>query len=204
MQSLVGKILARIYGHGKGYAFSSKDFVDLADRSAVDQTLSRLCSRGIIRRVVRGVYDFPEDHPDFGTLSPDFRQVAHAIARKNGIDIQPSGAVAANVLGLSTQVPAKIVYLTNGKSRTLHLGNRKLELKRVSPKELQPGSAIGALVIQALRYLGKENTTKQTVEYLREKLSAQDRKRVLKDARYSEDWIWKAAQSIAEGSDKAK
>jgi len=102
--------------------------------------------------------------------------VAHAIARKNGIDIQPSGAVAANMLGLSEQVPAKIVYFTNGKSRTVRIGNQILTFKRIGPKEMQPGSYIGVLVIQGLRFLGKTGVTDQTVDYLRKKLSQQVRR----------------------------
>ena len=197
MQSTSDKVLPRIYGHGKGYAFTSKDFLDLADRTAVDQALSRLCSRGVIRRVLRGVYDLPRYHSDFGYLSPDYRQVAHAIAPKNSIEIQPSSAVAANLFGLSEQVPAKIVYFTNGKSRTVRIGNLTLAFKRVGPKELQRGSNAGVLVVQALRYLRKDRITHQLVDYLRSKLSPSEKKRLLKDARYTEDWIWETVQDIA-------
>jgi len=197
MQSTTAKILARAYGHGKGYVFSAKDFVDLADRTSVDQALSRLCSRGTFRRIVRGVYDVPRDHPDFGVLTPDIRQVAHAIARKDGMRIQPSGALAANLLGLSTQVPAKVVYLTNGKSRTIAIGNRTLVFKRIPPRELQSGKDTSVLVIQALRHLGKNDVIDQVVGHLRNRLSARDKIRLLKDARYTEDWIWEAVQKIA-------
>lgn len=198
MQSIQNKVLARIRGKGRGYAFSSKDFLDLGSRNSVDKALSRLCSQGIIRRVVTGIYDFPRTDAELGgKLSPDINQVAHAIARKNGVRIQPSGAQAANLLGISTQVPAKVVYLTNGKSRTVNVANRTLMFKRVEPREMQPGSEIGFLVTQALRYLGRDMVGKDVIEYLRRQLTDSDQKKLLKEARYMEDWIWESVRRIA-------
>lgn len=197
MQSIHNKILARIRGKGRGCAFSSKDFLDLGDRNSVDKTLSRLCAQGIIRRVATGLYDFPRKDEELGgKLSPDINHVARAIARKNGVRIQPSGAQAANLLGLSTQVPAQVVYLTNGKSRTVDVANRTLIFKRAEPREMQPGSDMGILVTQALRYMGRDQVDKDVIDYLRRQLSDSDRKKLLKDARYLEDWIWEAVRSI--------
>ena len=198
MQSIHNKILARIRGKGRGCAFSSKDFLDLGDRNSVDKTLSRLRVQGIIRRVATGIYDFPRKDEELGgKLSPNINQVAQAIARKNGVRIQPSGAQAANLLGLSTQVPAQVVYLTNGKSRTVDVANRTLIFKRVEPREMQPGSDMGVLVTQALRYMGRDQVDKNVIDYLRRQLSDSDRKKLLKDARYLEDWIWEAVRRIA-------
>ena len=198
MQSIHNKILARIRGKGRGCAFSSKDFLDLGDRNSVDKTLSRLCAQGIIRRVATGLYDFPRKDEELGgKLSPNIHQVAQAIARKNGVRIQPSGAQAANLLGLSTQVPAQVVYLTNGKSRTVDVANRTLIFKRAGPREMQPGSDMGILVTQALRYMGRDQVDKNVIDYLRRQLSDSDRKKLLKDARYLEDWIWEAVRRIA-------
>lgn len=198
MQSVHNKILARIRGKGRGCAFSSKDFLDLGNRNSVDKTLSRLCAQEIIRRVASGIYDFPRKDAELGgKLSPDIHEVAQAIARKNGVRIQPSGAQAANLLGLSTQLPAQVVYLTNGKSRTVDIANRTLIFKRVEPREMQPGSDIGVLVTQALRYIGRDQVDKKVIDYLHRQLSESDYKKLLKDARYMEDWIWEAVQRIA-------
>lgn len=199
MQSISKQLLARIRGFGKGSAFSSKDFVDLADRNTVDQILSRLCSRGVIRRITSGIYDFPRENPELGgRLSPDIQQVARALARKNGIRIQPSPAAAANLLGLSTQVPAKVEYLTDGRTRTIRVAGRDLRLKHVAPRELKAGSDIGVLVTQALRYIGREQVGSTEVEYLKRKLSDKDKRHLRRDARYMEDWIWKTIQQITE------
>lgn len=198
MQSVHNKILARIRGKGRGCAFSSKDFLDLGNRNSVDKTLSRLCAQRIIRRVASGIYDFPRKDEELGgKLSPDIHEVAQAIARKNGVRIQPSGAQAANLLGLSTQVPAQVVYLTNGKSRTVDIANRTLIFKRVEPREMQPGSDIGVLVTQTIRYIGRDQVDKKVIDYLHRQLSESDHKKLLKDARYMEDWIWEAVQHIA-------
>lgn len=198
MQSIRNKILARVRGTGKGYAFSSKDFLDLGNRNLIDQSLSRLCKQNYIRRVITGIYDIPRKDDELGgTMSPDIHQVAKAIARKNGLRIQPSGAGAANLLGLSTQVPAKVLYFTTGKSRIIKIGNRTLIFKRVEPRELNPGSEIGILVTQALRFLGKEQSNERIINYLKHKLASSDRKKLLKDARYMEDWIWEAVRQIA-------
>ena len=197
MQSIHKQTLARIRGKGRGRAFSSKDFLELGDRNSVDKALSRLCAQGIIRRVATGIYDFPRKDEELGgKLSTDIHQVAQAIARKNGVRIQPSGALAANLLGLSMQVPAQVVYLTNGKSRTVYVANRTLIFKRVEPREMRPGSDIGILVTQALRHMGQNQIDKNVVDYLRRQLSDSDRKKLLKDARYMEDWIWEVVRRI--------
>jgi len=198
MQSIHNQILARIRGKGRGYAFSSKDFLDLGNRNPIDKALSRLYAQGLIRRVTTGIYDLPREEEELGgRLSPDIHQVARAIARKNGVRIQPAGALAANLLGLSTQVPAKIVYLTNGKSRIIKIGTRPLIFKRAEPREMRPGSEIGVLVTQALRFLGKERIEKKVINYLRRQLTNADHKKLLKDARYMEDWIWEVVRRIS-------
>ena len=120
MQSVDDKIVSRIYGRKRGWSFSKNDFLDLAGDDAIRKALSRLEARGTIRRVLRGLYDYPR----FSTLlnepmGPDLDQVAQALARKSGWRIQPSKNTALNVLGLSTQVPAQAVYLSDGPGKIL-------------------------------------------------------------------------------------
>ena len=128
-------------------------------------------------------------------LPTDFDQVAHAIARNTGTRIQPSGAVAANLLGITEQVPAQVVYLTNGLSRTIQIENRSLTFKRVRPKEIMPNEK-SAMVVQALRYIGREAVTANIKEKIRNQLSPAERRRLMKDAQYSSDWIAEAVQQI--------
>jgi hypothetical protein len=129
-------------------------------------------------------------------LAPDFDQVAHAIARKTGARIQPSGALAANLLGLSDQVPAKILYLSDSRSRTIRVGSQTIIFKQTSPKNLLP-SEKSAMVVNALRFLGKAAVTDEIIKKLSQLLSPAERKRLLKDARYTSTWIPEAVRRIA-------
>src|SRR5438132_9319993 len=113
MQTMQDQILARIDRLGPGKAFSAKDFLDIATRGSIDVALGGLTRKGKIRRVRRGLYDMPKVNPALGgKLSPDIDEAARAIARRQRWKIVPEGAWAANLLGLSTQVPAKIIYHT--------------------------------------------------------------------------------------------
>jgi Family of unknown function (DUF6088) len=119
MQTMKTRILDRIRRFESGHAFMAKDFLDIASRGTVDMTLSALLRDRVIRRIRRGLYDSPKVNPDLGgTLSPDIDQTARALARRHRWTIVPEGAWAANLLGLSTQVPAKIVYLSDGPNQT--------------------------------------------------------------------------------------
>jgi len=202
LQSVKNKIVSRIYGHKKGYVFSADAFNDIATRNSVDKSLSELRRKGIIRRLSTGIYDYPVfDERLGGVLAPDIDKVANVIAKKNGWRIQPSGALAANILGLSTQVPAKSIYLTDGQSKTIKIGNRTLIFKRVPPRELLPGSEIVILITQALRWLGKNAVDNRVVSQLRRILNEKDKKTLLKETRHMESWLWEVIKKITKEDD---
>ena len=136
MNTIANKILARAKRHGAGWVFSAKHLTDLGDRAAIDQALSRLAKDGGIRRLARGLYDWPRIHPVLGPLSPNLDAVAAAAAEQAGHRLQISPARAANVFGLSSQVPAKAVYLTDGSSRRIKIGNQVVYLKHAGPRAL--------------------------------------------------------------------
>src|ERR1700731_2540901 len=131
-QSIDSRILARIHGRGHGSVFVPSDFLDLGSREAVDLALHRLTRKGTIRRLARGVYDFPNEHPVLGLLSPSADVVARALAGRDRTRLQPAGAYAANILGLSEQVPAKAVFLTDGPSRTVKIGPTTIQFRRTT------------------------------------------------------------------------
>ncbi|MEX1040506.1 MAG: DUF6088 family protein [Pirellulaceae bacterium] len=198
MQSVSDKIVKRIKRRGQGTAFSSKEFLDIGSRASVDKALSQLTSRGQIRRVCRGIYDYPRFNAMLGgMLGPDYDQVAHAIARSGGNRIRPSGAWAANALGLSTQVPGQIVYLTDGVSRDYRIGNQTIQFKRTPNRNVSLGEDLPSLVIQALIYLGPNQIDERVIRHLRHRLNREDRQRVLRLARGLGDWIHQAAKQIA-------
>ena len=133
--------------------------MDLGSREAVDLALHRLAKKGILRRLARGVYDFPEQHPVLGLLSPSADTIAAALAGRDHTRLQPAGAYAANALGLSEQVPAKAVFLTDGPSRTVKIGPMTIQLRQTTPRNMAAAGRLSGLVIQAFRELGKEHVT---------------------------------------------
>ena len=182
-------MLARIKSRGESWVFSPTDFLDLGSRDAVDKALSRMAATGKIRRVARGLYDVPRHHPIVGVTAPSVDKVARALAGKAGMRLQPTGAYAANLLGLSDQVPAKVVFLTDGRSKRVRLGKLDIVLKQTSPRNMATAGRISGLVIQALRYLGKAHVNGDTVKRLDRKLSPDDRKQLSKDLAYAPAWI---------------
>jgi uncharacterized protein DUF6088 len=188
-QSTSEKILTRLKSR-KGQGVPISDFLDLGNRPAVRQALSRLVRRGAIRRVRRGLYEIPQ----MGKLlnqprvqSPD--ELVRAWARKNGLRVVPAGAQAANLLGLSTQVPAKITYYTNGRTRTLTLGPYSVKLLNRGPKTMGVRGRTAPLVFQALRYLGREGVTQEVVDRLRSTLSERDKDELRRNLRYAVAWM---------------
>src|SRR3546814_589957 len=121
LSSAPDRIVRRVRSSGRGSVFTPNDFLDLAGRAAIDQALSRLVKSGRLRRLARGLYDFPKVHPKLGPLSPAPDDIAQALARETGSQVQVAGSRAANALGLSTQVAARSSYLTDGPSRRVVL-----------------------------------------------------------------------------------
>src|ERR1700730_10619417 len=201
MQTMRDQIVARIERLGEGKAFSAKDFLVIASRGTVDMARGGLARSGTIRRIRRGLYDMPKVNPTLGgKLSPDIDEAAQAIARRQRWKIVPEGAWAANLLSLSTQVPAKIIYLTDGPTKEVQIGRRSIHFKHARPKAMAGLEGKLALVVQALRHLGKENVGTREIETIRAKLSQKEKDRLLKDTRFSVDWIYDVAKQIAEKS----
>jgi len=173
------------------------DFLSLGGRAAVDQALSRLVRDGALRRVARGIYDRPKKHPHLGALSPSLPRVAAAIARSTGIRLQVSGAQAANQLGLSTQVPAHLAYLTDGTTRTIRIGKQVIEFRRAAPRVLAGAGTAAGLVIQALRYLGRDGINADVVAQVRNALLDEDRKTVGKHVLIAPAWMRPTLRKIA-------
>jgi hypothetical protein len=179
--------------------FSPSDFLDLGSRAAVDQALSRLVRKGMLRRLARGLYDYPKTHPVLGVVTPTPEAIAKALVGKHGIRLQPSGAYAANLLGLSTQVPAKIVFLTDGPSRTVRVGNQEIRLVRTTPRIMGPARRISGTVIQALRYLGPAQVDAAVIRALRRKLRPADKQQLLRDLPFAPAWVGAHLRAIAQG-----
>lgn len=189
MQSIVSKIKKRIYSKNKGFVFTKSQFLDLGSRTAVAKTLERLADSGAIRRLARGLYDYPEKHPVLGDLPANYERIAQALAGRDNLKIQPSGAYAANLLGLTEQVPAKIVFLTDGANRVVQVKNQQIILKRTTPKNMATAGNVSGLVIQALRYLGKNHIDDKVIGLLKKRLAGEDKRQLMRDFRYAPAWI---------------
>jgi len=187
--SIDSKIISRIYGKKRGWVFTPDSFKDLGSRSAIDLALMRYKEKGTIRKLARGLYDYPEIDPILGPMPPSTDDIARALAGRDATKIQPSGAHAANLLGLTTQVPMKIVYLTDGRSRIVQVGNRQIVLQHREPKNLATAGKISGLVIQALKYLGQDQVDQQIIEKLDRRLNDANRDQLLKDIRHAPEWI---------------
>jgi hypothetical protein len=177
--------------------FSPDDFRDLGDPRIIGMALTRLVSKGTIRRLARGLYDFPKTDPVSGPVSPTPDAIAKALAGKHNLRLLPSGAYAASLLGLSEDKPAPIVFLTDGSSRNVRFGNQEIMLKQTTPRMMGPAGRLSGLVIQALRHLGQEKVNAGIIQKLKEKLTPKDRQQLLKDAAYAPAWVAVHLRAIA-------
>jgi len=197
-QSIENKIANRVHSKGAGWVFTPNHFLDLGSRTAVAQALVRLVRAGTIRRLAHGLYDYPEKHPTLGELPANYERIAQALAGRDNLKIQPSGAYAANLLGLTKQVPARIVFLTDGSNRIVEVNKQQLALKRTTPKNMATAGRMSGLVIQALRYLGQDNVDDKIIGILKKKLSSHDKRQLIADLRFAPAWIEKTVRKLQE------
>jgi hypothetical protein len=201
MQSVKEKIIARIYSRGRGWAFSKIDFIPPFSDVEVRKALSDLAKRGTICRVSQGIYHYPQYSKILQQyLGPDIEQVAYAYARKFNWRIQPSGSTALNYLGLSTQVSARHLYVSDGPNRTYEIGNQSLEFKHMAIKETGLELRESKLLVQALRALGEKHVTPDNMRKISAAIGDVPSVKILKDVRQVSVWIYEAIKEILEGS----
>lgn len=186
---------------GTGAVFSRADFLDLGTTDNVGVILGRMQNAGKIRRIGRGLYELPRTHPVLGMLSPRPDAIMEAASRRSGSRYQPSGAQAANLLQLTEQVPARMIYQTDGASKTIKEGQRTIELQHRSPRGMAAAGRMSGLVFAALREIGQHNITMERVLALRKLLSQSDRRRLIKDLRLAPAWMHPHLRRIASGEE---
>ncbi len=172
--------------------------MDLGPTTGVRQALSRLAKTGPIRRIGRGLYEYPRTSPSLGVLSPDPDKVAKALAGKDALRLQPTGAYAANRLHLSKQVPTRLVYLTDGPSRKVQIDHQTIELRNASLKRMQVAGRVSGLVFEALRHLGKEHIGEKEIATLRQQLNDEEKRKVLKDLPLAPGWMHEILRKITD------
>lgn len=187
----------RINRSNIGTVYVAVDFVDISDKTSVNAYLARLVDEGLIRRVLRGVYDKPEYNDfleEYVAPSPD--KVANALARNFGWSIVPCGDTALNLLGLSTQVPAAWVYVSDGTYKEYTYDNTTIQFKRTTNKEVSKLSYKTALTVQALKALGKDKIDDTVISRLGKLLTAEEKKTMLEEAKAATSWIYEYIKQI--------
>lgn len=199
MARLADKILDRVSARLKGRrVYTPKDFLDLGSRAAVDQALSRLAKEGQLRRVGHGLYDMPRTSRVLKGPAPvDLNAVIGALERRDGVRIMPDGLTAANGLGLTSAVPARVSYLTDGHSRNLDIGSRTVQFRHASPSVMRWAGRPAAPVFQALRWLGRDAAADaRVVSILKRSLPDDVKRDLLQNSRDLPDWALGLARSI--------
>jgi hypothetical protein len=174
MAAVADRIINRVRGKGRGWAFTPKDFLDLGTRASVDMALSRLAEQGRVRRIGRGLYDYPKLHPKLGPLTPDMDRVAQALSKQSGQLIVASGAQVANLMGISGQVQGKAIYATSGRSRVKTVAGRTISLKRSHAPILANATPQANALIQLLSHVGQANIDDNLIQRCADSVSPRD------------------------------
>jgi len=196
-ESIGNQILESIQHGRQGQVLFVSDYVHMANAEAVNMAFSRLAKMGQLIRLGKGIYIYPQLDPELGVLYPSLEKIAEAIANKERVRIKPTGAYALNRLGISTQVPMKVTYLTDGNSRNIKVGKGTLAFKHTTPKKLAAEGQVTFLAIQALLELGKESIDEKVINRLTEVLQKEGPEIVIKDAKLAPGWVASILYSIA-------
>jgi len=199
-EAYIDQIYNRIISEKPQKVFVISDFCDLMDYGTAKKSLSRLENNNKIQKIMRGVYY----NPRYSQLiqeyeKPSVDEVAKAIARNFKWTIAPSGNTALNQLGLSTQVPAKWIYFSDGPYKTYKIGEQELEFKHRTNKEISGMSEKTILVIQALKELGEEQITENVIQKLKRQLTNEEKRTLLDESKQTTVWIFNVIKKIAQG-----
>ena len=195
-------ILAKIKKAKRGTLFFISDFVTFGKPDTIRQALQRLVKSGEIDRVAAGIFVRPQKDDIIGKVMPDIEDIAKAIVRRDRARIVPTGDYALNRLGLSTQVPMNIVYLTDGTARKIQIGNYTIVFKKVAPKNVAAIGEISRLAIQALKTIRKENITQKEIQHIQTVLQKEKPIHLEYDIRLAPAWIQEIMKGVMKKSTK--
>ena len=182
-------ILNRLNRTKKGVVFFTQDFSGEFSLSTIRKAFQRLVEKGKVRRIANGIYVRPEQSEFIGEVLPSAEEVALAIAKRDKATIVPSGALALNQLGLTTQVPLNLVYLTDGSARNITVGNRTIKFKKTAPKKLSAKGELSGMAILALQMLGKNNLDEERKKHLIKLLKKENKRHLEHDIKLAPAWI---------------
>lgn len=201
-QSIENKVIEYLKDKQKGKIYFSNDFASLGSSESIRKSLSNLVKKEVLIRLTQGIYLYPKIDKEFGVLYPSVDDVCRAIAKRDKARIEPTGVFALHSLGLSTQIPVNVVYLTDGIPRKINYGNRTIKLKKTAPKNLAMKGKVSSLVIAALKQLGKENVTQEVKLQLVKALKKESVENIQHDARLAPEWISRIILNIINSFEK--
>ena len=186
-----GKIRDRIIESDPNTLFITSDFIDLASTYAANGALRRLVNEGTLDQVMRGIYNKPKYNKLLGRkIPPSTDDVARTIARNYGWTIVPSGDTALNMLGLSTQVPARWEYVSDGPYKEYDTGNTVINFKHTANKEITKMSYKSAILVQAIKATGKDRIDNDMIDKISKLIEKWDKERLLHETQYTTAWIY--------------
>lgn len=193
-------IKERIDNFHTNYVFIVNDFYDISGYETIKSTLNRMCKSEYIKRIMNGVYYKPKYFETLDTFStPSPSKVAEAIARKYNWNIIPAGETSLNILGLSTQVSSKWIYASDGRNIDIKYGNSIIKFKKITNRDISNKSYLSALIIQALKTLGKNKIKEKEIIYLKNKLTDKDKTLLLEECKTTTIWTYQIIRKICEG-----
>ena len=190
-ESVQNRIENKIKSMEKGSIIFPSTFDSIGNTEIVKKSLLRLKNKNFLVRLAHGIYLYPKQDKLLGVLYPSIEDIANAIAVRDKARIIPTGVKALNQLGLSSQIPMNIVFLTDGTARTIVVGKRTLKFKRTTPKNLAVKGEITSLVIQALKEIGKDNITEEQLKRIKNHLKLEKKKNIEHDIKLAPAWIAK-------------
>ena len=190
MQSTHNQIKNAILESRKGKMFFSSNFSQYGTDVSIRHAFSRLCKERLLIRLSAGIYLYPEIDKEIGVIYPSIEKIAKAIAKQEKARIIPTGVYALNALGLSTQIPMRVVFLTDGTPRMINIeGEASIKFKKTAPKYLSFKSKLMSLIVFALREIGENKATSEQLEKIKTLLQNEKKEIIISDINLAPAWV---------------
>ena len=204
MKSSKNQIETKISKSSFGEIFFLADFSKYGSSDNIRKVLSRLENEGLVERLAQGIYLKPKKDPLLGTIYPTTEEIAKQIAQRDKARISPTGVLALYLLGLTTQVPLKAVYLTDGSQREIKIGNRTIQFKKTVPKSFAIKDELLHLIVQAFKEIGQKNVTDEFLIQIQPNVQQLNNEVVQKQLKYAPVWIQKQIINIIKEQNKSR
>jgi len=196
--SVSNQIEDKISKSRRGEIFFASDFVQYGTADNIRQVLFRLEKDKLIERLAHGIYIKPKQDSLLGTIYPSTEEIAKEIAKRDKVRIAPTGVLALYLLGLTTQIPLKVVYLTDGSEREIKIGKRTIKFKRTVPKNFLIKDQVLYLVVQAFKEMGQQEITSSFLQTIQGFITQIDREVIVSQLKYAPVWIQKEITKLYE------